>query len=80
MEFFDFRTNDWLFKYTITDMPTLFNRIYSYDTRYIIQWYFNFNFEPLPFAVTDLSLEDFTDFMRTISEEEKNYVSNYCTI
>ena len=70
---FDFRTNDWLFKYTITDMPTLFNRIYSYDTRYIIQWYFNFNFEPLPFAVTDLSLEDFTDFMRTISEEEKNY-------
>ena len=47
---FDFRTNDWLFKY-ITDMPTLFNRIYSYD-KVIIQWYFNFNFEPLPFAVT----------------------------
>lgn len=70
---FDFKTNSWLFKYKIITLPSLSNKIYSYDKKYIIHWYFNFNFEPLDISVNDFSLEEFIEFIKEINKDEENY-------
>lgn len=70
---FDFRTNDWLFKYTITKIPEISNNIYTYPTKYIVQWYFNFDFDPFPLNINEFSIEDFLDFMKDWNKENRNY-------
>lgn len=70
---FDFRKNDWLFKYDIIKIPTLKNNIYMYDTRWIVQWYFNFDFDPLPININEVPLGEFIEFMREADKAQKNY-------
>lgn len=70
---FDFKTNDWLFKYEIITLPDLFNKIYVYDKKYIIHWYFDFDFEPLPIDITQTNLHDFIDIMKDFDKDNKNY-------
>lgn len=70
---FDFRKNDWLFKYDVIKMPSLSNNIYMYDKKYIVQWYFNFNFEPLPIDINETPLNDFINFMIEMNKTNKNF-------
>ena len=70
---FDFRKNDWLFKYTIIKIPQISNNIYIYPTEYIVQWYFNFDFDPFPIDINDFTLNDFLEFMKDWNKENRNY-------
>lgn len=70
---FDFRKNDWLFKYDIIKINNLSNSIYMYDRQYIIQWYFNFDFDPLPIDINEFTLDDFIEFMKDSNSTNKNY-------
>ena len=70
---YDFKLNKWLFKYTIITLPALCNKLYIYNSQYVIHWYFNFDFEPLDIDINDFSLEEFIDIIKEINENEKNY-------
>lgn len=71
---FDFWKNDWLFKYDTINVPTINNTIYMYDPQFVIMWYFNFDFEPLPgISIQDMELRDFIEFMKEYNKEERNY-------
>lgn len=68
---YNFKNNEWLFKYDIEKLEDLSNRIYSYDPQYIIQWYMNYDFTPLDIDIMDVELEEFVSFMREIEEPVK---------
>lgn len=70
---FDFRKNDWLFKYNIITLDKLANKIYEYDTNYAILWYLDYIFEPLPIDITKTSFEEFIALMKNLSSQQKNY-------
>lgn len=70
---YDFLKARWLFKYDIIDLPDLSNKIYMYDSQYVILWYVNIDFEPLDLSISDLPVEDFIDFMRSYSKQHQNY-------
>lgn len=70
---FDFRKNDWLLKYDVIKIPNLSNNIYMYDRQYIIQWYFNFDFDPLPIDINEMSLNEFVEFMKDYNKSNENF-------
>lgn len=71
---FDFRHNDWLFKYERVDMPKNSNCIYIYDSKWIITWYVNINFEPLDVIdLSTISFEEFFELAKALDQESKNY-------
>lgn len=70
---YNFKDNCWLFKYTIIDMPNLLNKMYLYTYEYMVLWYFNFDFEPLPINVMNTSLTDFIEIMKDITKEDRNF-------
>lgn len=72
---YDFKENRWLFKYDIITIPSLSNKIYLYDPNYIILWYIDINFEPLPFSLKDTNLNDFIKLLKELSKEKD---SCYC--
>lgn len=73
---FDFLSNDWLFKYDIEILENISNKIYSYDNKYIIMWYLNFNFDPLPVSITETPLKDFLNILKEMTKDKDN--RNYC--
>lgn len=79
---YNFKDNDWLFKYDITVIPGLSNRIYSYDTEYAIMWYMNYDFVPLPINIMEDPLETFVSFWKQIEDdlrkEEDKRKKNFC--
>lgn len=70
---YDFKKGDWLFKYNITKMEGLYNRIYAYDPNYVIMWYMNYDFEPLPINIMETPFEEFISMMKEIDKTVKNY-------
>lgn len=70
---FDFEENDWLFKYDIIKLKKIANNIYAYDPQYIIQWYLDYDFEPLPIEVCSTKLNEFIEMMKEITKTQKNY-------
>lgn len=70
---FDFKENDWLFKYDVTSLDKLSNKIYSYDPRYIVLWYLDYVFEPLPINIMSTPFEEFVDIIKQLSVQQKNY-------
>lgn len=70
---YNFKDNKWLFKYDITYIETLKNTIYQYDPKWIITWYINLDFEPLPISLSDTSLEEFIELMKEMTKIERNY-------
>lgn len=70
---FDFDKNDWLFKYKIVSIPQCANKIYIYNSNYVIHWYFNFDFEPLDIDIKDFSLEEFIELLKDLNKTQKNY-------
>lgn len=70
---FDFRKNDWLFKYDVIRLERLSNTIYMYDFSYAIFWYLDYAFEPLPVNIMQTSLTEFIDIMKEITKTDRNY-------
>lgn len=70
---FNFLTNTWLFKYDITPLPLLQNKIYSYDPHYIIMRYCDIEFNDLGVDITKTSLPTFISFLKELDESDKNY-------
>ena len=66
---YNFRDEDWLFKYEVIELTELTNRMYVYEPNYIIQWYLNFDFEPLGINIMDTPLEEFYDLMVKTEED-----------
>ncbi len=69
---YNFKDNEWLFKYNITYIELLQNTIYQYDPKWIITWYINLNFEPFPININEVSLEEFVEMMKELTKVEKN--------
>ena len=65
---YNFKHDNWLFKYDIESIEDLSNRIYKYNDRYIIQWYLNFDFEPLSINIMETPLENFYELMTQLEE------------
>lgn len=70
---YDFKNNNWLFKYSIVEMENIKNRIYLYSPEYAILWYLNFDFEPLPININEVSLSEFIDLFKELTKEDRNY-------
>lgn len=70
---YNFRDNKWFFKYDIIKLDKLYNTIYMYDTQYIIQWYFDYDFESLDIDILSTPLDQFIEIMKTITTTSKNY-------
>ena len=67
---FNFITNKWLFKYEVIKMPQIGNKMYLYPADYLIMWYMNIDFEPLPFALTDLSIDEVIKIFKKACKHE----------
>ena len=72
---YDFLNDTWLFKYDKILMPSNKNLMYFYDNKYIITWYIDIDFEPLPFGIKDTSFDEFIDIMHIMTKDKnsKNY-------
>ena len=69
---YNFKDNEWFFKYDIVQLVGLSNKMYMYDPTYTILWYMNYDFEPLMFGINDLDIIDFilgTVFYTELSPE-----------
>lgn len=69
---FDFKENRFIQKYEKIYVPGINNTIILYPT-YIIEWNFDFDFEPLPINIMDTPFEEFVDLMKTLDLSQKNY-------
>lgn len=70
---YNFRDDKWLFKYDIIDLKSLANKIYMYDSKYIILWYLNYDFEPFEFSINDLEINEFVTLMKDVTKVRQNY-------
>lgn len=70
---FDFRQNEWLFKYHIINVESIMNHIYAYEHNYVIFSYIDIEFEPLPISINDTSLKEFIKIMKEMTKTSKNY-------
>lgn len=70
---YNFAENTWLFKYDVVKLDEICNRIYLYDYKYIILWYINIDFEPLPFNINEITLEQFIKLCKELTKTSKNY-------
>jgi len=73
---FDFRKNDWLFKYNVIKVPRISNSIYLYDPSYAIMWYFDYEFESLDIDLNKTSLNEFIDMMKVLTTQPGS--RNFC--
>jgi len=73
---YDFLHNKWLFKYEIIKMQKINNVIYLYDPKWIITWYMDFDFEPLPIDITHNSLTEVIEMFKNLSKSKKE--RNFC--
>jgi len=75
---FDFKQNNWLFKYDIIDVESIMNHIYAYDNKYVILWYIDIVFDPLPISIEDTNLEEFVELMKEMTKTSQNYCFELC--
>ena len=68
---YDFKNNEWLFKYEKVSISALNNVIYLYPVECPVLWYININFDPLPFALSDVSLSELLEVLKEVP-------NNYC--
>jgi hypothetical protein len=72
---YDFLNDKWLLKYETTLMSNNANLMYTYDNSYIITWYIDIDFEPLPFSIMNTNFKEFVEIMKVMTKEKgsKNY-------
>lgn len=73
---YDFKNDKWFFKYETIVVPQISNTIYLYDDEYVITWYLDYPFEPLPINISNTSLSDFVELMQNLTNDPKT--RNYC--
>lgn len=73
---FDFEKNDWMMKYQVVKMPLIGNKMYLYSPDYLIMWYLNYDFEPLPLDVKKTSLDEVVAFFKEICKRKET--ANLC--
>lgn len=73
---YNFKDDNWLFKYDIVRVENISNTLYAYDKKYIILWYLDFNFEPMPISLQEDSLQDVVSMMKEITKISGT--RNYC--
>lgn len=73
---YNFKDDKWLFKYTVIKVEKIANAIYLYDNQYVISWYLDYDFEPLPISINNTSLSDFVTLMKTLTKDPDT--RNYC--
>ena len=73
---YDFRQDKWFIKYDIIELENLSNKIYLYRNDYVIFWYMNYDFEPLPVSIQKTPINEFIDMMKLVTSEEST--RNYC--
>lgn len=64
---YDFKNNNWFIKYDITEIEKISNKIYMYRNDYAILWYMDYNFDPWPINIAEISLSDFIAIMREVT-------------
>lgn len=69
---YDFRNATWLFKYDKIELTTGLTLV-SYPTKYMIKWYFNFDFKPLDFSLHEINLVDFIKVLKDLNDVQRNY-------
>ena len=69
---YNFRNDEWLFKYNIIQVTNLNNVLYAYDPQYVITWYMNLDFEPLEFGINDFDLEQAIDIFKERDKIKQN--------
>lgn len=68
---FDFRKNDWLFKYNKKFAENISDTIFTYDesfSSYIITWYLKFDFEPWDIDITKMTSTEIINTFKSITE------------
>ena len=69
---YDFKNDKWFFPYTKVRIETLNSTIYLYDPQYIIMWYVNLDFTPIPIPI-DGDIENLVEFLKDYNKEYRNY-------
>lgn len=64
---YDFAKDEFVLKYNRIYVESINNTIVLYDD-YIVNWYFNFDFDPFPFKFSETSFEEFIDIMKQMDE------------
>lgn len=75
---YDFRRGAWLFKYDVTDVPQISARIYRYDLKYIIRWYFDFDFKPMPEIWKAITNAENEPLHRALIRYDRDIKQNNC--
>lgn len=70
---YNFKDNKWLFKYDVIKLEKLANTIYMYDPSYVILWYLDYVFEPLPVEIMSVELSDFIEIMKELTKTNRNF-------
>ena len=69
---FDFKKNEFILKFNRIHIPQINNTIILYND-YIIEWNFDFDFDPLPINIMETSFDDFLSIMKDLDKENPNY-------
>lgn len=78
---YDFKKNEWLFKYTVNTIERLNQRIIKYNNcKYVVYWYFTIDFEPYSFSINDITLDNFKDIVREFyhNNDYPQFKDNLC--
>ena len=70
---YNFKDNNWLFHYETVKLESLSNTIYMYNPKYVILWYLDYNFEPLPIEIMNTTLEEFLEMMKELTKTSRNF-------
>ncbi len=72
---YDFLNDKWMFQYEKIIMVHNANVMYKYDNTYIVTWYIDIDFEPLPLNIANTSFKEFIEIMHLMTKDKdsKNY-------
>ena len=73
---YDFEKADWLFKYNVIPMPQIGNKMYLYAPEYLIMWYLDFDFDPLPISIMSTPIDDMMKMFKDLCKTKKT--QNMC--
>lgn len=70
---FNFKDNQWLFKYEIHEVEKLMTKMYLYDSKYVITWYLDYIFEPMNIDVSKMNTSQMISYFKKNKDINKNY-------
>lgn len=68
---YDFKENKFILKYERIRIPSIANTMVMYN-KYLILWYFNYDFEPLDVDINTVSFEDFCKSLKAAEPTKAN--------